>query len=71
MIVQFPNGLTVKELKELIKDWPETDNIGDPTEVWVEHNGFSNQVKSVSPLNAREDDETGHKWSDILFDTGL
>ena len=32
----FKTGLTVRELKEFIKDWPEIDSNGNPTEVWVE-----------------------------------
>lgn len=32
----FPNGLTVTELKELLKDFPETNTQGEPTEVWFE-----------------------------------
>lgn len=48
----FPNGLTVKELKELIKDWPETDKDGNASEVWIETEfGVSNVVKEVWPLN--------------------
>ena len=28
--------MTIKELKEIIKDWPETTKDGEPTEVWIE-----------------------------------
>ena len=63
----FENGLTVAELKELIKDWPETNEDGDPTEVWVDNlQGFTNQAKSVSPLNKRKhEDQT--ESADLLF----
>lgn len=51
-IVQFPDGMTVKELKEIIKDWPEVDDNGEPTEVWIgARDGTSNQVQSVCSLN--------------------
>lgn len=60
----FPNGLTVAELKELIKDWPETNECGEPTEVWFENeDGVSSIIRSVWPLNL---DEGGA--ADILFD---
>ena len=51
----FLTGLTVKELKELIADWPETvAESGEPTEVWLEHDdGTTSQVRSVWTLNLR------------------
>lgn len=33
--MEFPQGLTVSELKSLIASWPETDENGKPLEVWV------------------------------------
>lgn len=52
---KFPNGLTVKELKELLTDWPETNEDGEPTEVWIEtERGLSSIVTKVWPLNKRE-----------------
>lgn len=51
----FPNGLTVKELKEIIADWAETDEDGEPTEVWIETGWcLSSVVIEVTPLNKRE-----------------
>lgn len=47
-------GITVKELKELIKDLPEVDQNGDPYEVWIENTddcGKSNVAQSVFKLN--------------------
>jgi hypothetical protein len=41
-------GITIKELKELVKDLPEKDGNGDDYEVWVENtddDGLSNVVK--------------------------
>lgn len=52
-VQHFKNGLTVRELKELIKNWPEVDEHGDEAEVWVEDEyGISNPVRSVWPLNS-------------------
>ncbi len=31
----YPNGMTVAELKAMVRDWPETDQNGDPCEVWI------------------------------------
>jgi hypothetical protein len=58
-IQSFPNGVTVKELKEAIKDWPEIDHYtGDPTEVWIgTQDDRSNQARTICPLNMRIDDE--------------
>lgn len=66
-IQAFDNGLTVAELKRLIADWPETNEDGDPTEVWISRNEFeSNPVYEVSPLNVKVHDD-GEKSFDILF----
>jgi hypothetical protein len=45
------NGLTVKQLKELIKDWPEEYENGDETEVWIDDGPGTSQVREVWPLN--------------------
>lgn len=56
---QFPNGLTVRELKEYIQDWPDTDELGNESEVWMSNiDGTSSQVKVLWPLNS----------TDIMFD---
>lgn len=58
-VKHFQRGLTVRELKAIIKDWPEEDEFGNESEVWIEtEEGVSNIVKSVWPLNS----------TDILFD---
>lgn len=50
----YPNGMTVAELKAMVRDWPETDQNGDPCEVWIGRaDGLSNQVRSTAPLNLR------------------
>lgn len=59
----FPHGLTVRELKELIKNWPEEYSNGEPTTVWIEtSDGLSNQVAEVVPLNPFEGS------ADIIFE---
>ena len=46
-------GVTIKDLKEYVKDLPETDENGEDYEMWVENeNGTSNMVKSIWPLNS-------------------
>jgi len=48
--------MTVKGLKEILKDWPEEDSHGDPTEVWME-TGFelSSQVSTHCRLGSHGD----------------
>jgi hypothetical protein len=65
-IRKFENGLTVRELKELINDWPETDKYGEDCEVWIETGkNLSSQVTLVSPLNMRN--ENGIVCADIIL----
>ena len=47
-------GITIKELKEFVKDLPEVDEYGEDYEVWIENtddNGLSNSAKVISQLN--------------------
>lgn len=68
MIKQFTDGLTVRDLKRIIKDWPEEDENGELTEVWVgKHEGWSQMVIEVSSLNKRVSDG-GKKWADIILE---
>lgn len=68
MTPNFENkmGMTVSELKRIINEWPETNNYGDPTEVWIE-TGFqlSSPCVSLDPLNLRV--ENGVEWADLLL----
>lgn len=60
-IKEFKNGMTIRELKELVKDLPERDEERDEDyEVWMSGSGrgLSSPVLSVCPLNA----------GDILFE---
>lgn len=51
------NGVTVAELKKLVKDLPEVDADGDPFEIWLgsDDNRHSNVCKAIWPLNKRDD----------------
>ena len=52
MLNEYKNGMTVKELKKLNRDWPEEDWLGDPTEVWVETGrNLSSPVTIAGMLN--------------------
>ena len=47
------NGITIKQLKELVKDLPEKDEDGDDFELWVMNSdgNTSNIAKSIMQLN--------------------
>ena len=46
------SGITIKELKDLLSNWPETNESGDPYEVWIETGKFeSNVCTSIHKLN--------------------
>lgn len=63
----FQNGMTVADLKALIRDWPETDGNDEPCEVWIETgDNLSNMVCVATPLNYRVG-EAGKVWADILL----
>ncbi len=65
---RFQNGMTVKELKEAVLNWPETDENGDPCEVWIGDSDMcANAAKGITPLNHRKSDE-GVVWADILLE---
>lgn len=53
--IYFKHNLTVRKLKEIIKDWPEEYETGELTEVWIETNpNESNPVMCIWPLNLRD-----------------
>lgn len=62
----FPAGMTVRDLKKIIAEWPEEKEDGTLTEVWVEHDGGSNQVRSLWSLDMDSKDN-----ADVLLDTSL
>lgn len=64
------NGLTVANLKEILKNWPETDEHGNQSQVWLcGSNGVSEQVVEVWPLNVRYTENNSNMWSDIILTT--
>lgn len=64
----FKNGLTVRELKEIVKEWPDLNPAtGEECEVWIgDKEGTSSQCHSVWPLNIRDHD--GEFSADFLLD---
>ena len=67
----FPNGMTVAALKEILRDWPETDEHGDPCEVWsCDSRGMSNPVILATPLNMRQSDDGLKRWADLMLEHG-
>jgi hypothetical protein len=68
--VHFPNGLTVTELKEMVKDWPEQDELGEPCGVWVTTGeGLSSPVTTAVSLNRRVFDDMVTVSADLLLET--
>lgn len=44
--------ITIKQLKDFIKDWPECDDDGTPYEVWIgDGTGLSTVAWSIYKLN--------------------
>jgi len=51
-IKKYPQGMTIRDLKAALKDWPEEDKDCEAKEVWVETQaGGSCQVTAIWPLN--------------------
>ena len=47
--------MKIKELKELLKEWPDFNEDGEPSEIWIEtDNLISNEVESFSLLNSSD-----------------
>ena len=64
----FPNGMTVAELKAMVRDWPETDERGEPCEVWLaDSRGLSNQARMATPLNKRQNKDGTKLWTDFML----
>lgn len=53
MIKLFPNGITIAELKELLRDYPDKDpDTGDDNECWfATGESCSSPVTAVANLN--------------------
>ena len=68
---EYEEGLTVIELKALIKDWPELGYDGEPCEVWVcDADGISNIVIAAEVLNYRKADGARRQVADIMLRHG-
>ena len=66
--MDFPDGMTVAELKAMIRDWPETDEHGEPCEVWLCNGAaLSNQAMMATPLNMRWSEDGSKVWADFML----
>lgn len=58
-------GITVADLKEVIKDRPETDETGEPYEVWIrDSDGLNHKAVEIEPYNRRT---LNDRESDIII----
>lgn len=48
------DSLSIKELKEIINNLPDCDELGNSYEVWIESDGVSSPVRQVWSLNKRK-----------------
>lgn len=71
MVHRNNNGITVKELKEFVKNLPETNpDTGEDCEVWLEmYRNGSSPATSLWNLNTRISDKD-KPYSDILIAVG-
>ena len=69
VIRHFPNGMTVRELKQAIQKWPEINEYtGEECEVWLPTgDGLTSVAIGIVPMNRREND--GKISADLLFET--
>lgn len=52
MMQEFKNGMSVRALKELVKDWPEENSLGEENQVWLgDLEDYSNLATEFSSLN--------------------
>ena len=55
-MISNKNGITIKELKQIINSIPETDENGEDYEVWIESGlGLYSIVTYAGKLNHRHD----------------
>lgn len=55
-IKHFSDGMTVRDLKVVVRDWPEEGPDGEPCEVWIlRAPTTSSPVTKVIPLNMGDD----------------
>lgn len=65
----FPKGMTVKELKELIKDWPETNQYGEDTLVYISTESNTDCTVHSSWCSSVRTDDNGVLVYDLSLDT--
>ena len=58
--------ITVKELKEFLEDWPEEDEEGNPTVVWLESEIGENRPMTVMSRINQPDTQP-----DLILSAGL
>lgn len=67
----FSEGMTVADLKKLVRNWPEIGEDGEPCEVWLcDARGLSNQVKCAGALNKRQNEDGTKFWADLYLEHG-
>ena len=65
--LEVDDCITVKQLKEWVKDLPEKNVLGEDREVWIgTKGGVSNPCKAIWPLNARDRGTPGESCDIIL-----
>jgi hypothetical protein len=71
-IAEFPDGLTIRELKAALENWSETTACDEDCEVWISNakTGTSSPVKSIIPLNVRRDNDGAGSVADMLLEAG-
>jgi hypothetical protein len=70
MAIQNKRGITVSELRALIRDWPEFDRNGEPSMVFIETGmGLSGPCVEASTLNLYEEFKDGESvyWHADLY----
>lgn len=66
--VEKDKCMTIRQLKELIKDWPDYHPDGTECEVWIEDSeGYSNGASSIYPLNVERDAEGSPVSADLII----
>lgn len=54
LYLRNPEGLTVAQLKGWLAEWPEIDETGEPTRVWMKvHGNFAVFIGEVQPMDLR------------------
>jgi hypothetical protein len=51
-VFNFKNGMTVRDLRNVLSHWPDKDENGEEYQVWIETGWcLTSQVKEIWPLN--------------------